>query len=124
MRTARCKVRAAREIDYATSRVSRMCGALRLLIAARAVHPKNFGMVGRPVSRVTLPVSCANPAHLLCRVLEEARPVLETTSLTGKTAAARAAAAEALAVLAFVGGEDPAAIDSIMSHLGGLWKGM
>lgn len=58
-----------------------------------------------------------------CRVFDEARPILEKVSRTGKTAAAKAAAAEALAVLAFVGGEDPGSIDSIMTHLTGLWKG-
>jgi hypothetical protein len=43
--------------------------------------------------------------------------------MTGKTVAARAMAAEVLAMLTFVGGEDPFLVDSVMTHLAGLWKG-
>ena len=59
---------------------------------------------------------------LLCRLLGEARPVLEPASSTGKLPALRAAAAEALALLAFVGSEDPDVTDGAMQHLSGLWS--
>ncbi len=57
----------------------------------------------------------------MARLLEEARPVLEPAALSGKIPALRAAAAEALSLLAFVGSEDPAATDALMRHLAGLW---
>ncbi len=57
------------------------------------------------------------------RLLEEAQPVLEKASTGGKGVALRAMAAEALAMMAFVGVEDPSVLDAVMVHLAGLWKG-
>lgn len=44
-------------------------------------------------------------------------------STAGKSAPLKASALDALAMMAFVGPEDPTVLEGIMSHQAGLWKG-
>ena len=59
----------------------------------------------------------------LCRLLQEGRGLLETVSASGKTPAVKAAAADALAVLTFVGSEHPSDTLEVVQRLQSLWKG-
>ena len=59
----------------------------------------------------------------LCRLLQEGRGLLETASASGKTPAVKAAAADALAVLTFVGSEHPSDTLEVVQRLQSLWKG-
>ena len=56
-------------------------------------------------------------------MLQEGRGLLETASVSGKTPAVKAAAADALAVLTFVGSEHPSDTLEVVQHLQSLWKG-
>lgn len=49
--------------------------------------------------------------------------MLVQASIVGKSAPLKASALDALAIMAFVGAEDPTILDGIMSHQAGLWKG-
>ena len=59
----------------------------------------------------------------VCRLLQEGRCLLEKASVSGKTPSVKAAAAEALAVSAFVGSEHPSDTLEVAQHLQSLWKG-
>lgn len=76
-------------------------------------------------SSTTWPTTVALVLALLlsCRLLEEAQPVLERASTSGKGVQLKAMAVEALSLMVFVGVEDPAVLDSAMTHMMGLWKG-
>ena len=56
-------------------------------------------------------------------MLQEGRSLLEKASASGKTPSVKAAAAEAFAVLAFVGSEHPSDTMEVVQHLQSLWKG-
>ncbi|CAL8465178.1 g4713 [Coccomyxa elongata] len=58
------------------------------------------------------------------RLLEEAQPILERASTAGKGVQLKAIAVEALSMMVFVGVEDPTVLDSAMTHMMGLWKGV
>lgn len=55
--------------------------------------------------------------------MQEGRSLLETASVSGKTPSIKAGAAEAVAVLAFVGSEHPSDTLEVVQHLQNLWKG-
>ena len=71
----------------------------------------------------TLEHACRPEGAPWCRLLQEGRSLLETASMSGKTPSVKAAAAEALAVLAFVGSEHPSDSLEVAQHLQSLWKG-
>lgn len=56
------------------------------------------------------------------RVFSEARPALTKATAGGKAAGTRAAAAEALAMLAFIAAEEPDDVDGVLALLAGLWR--
>ncbi len=62
-------------------------------------------------------------SYTCCRLLHEGRGLLETTSVSGKTPSIKASAAEAVAVMAFVGSEHPGDTLEVVQHLQSLWKG-
>ena len=67
--------------------------------------------------------ACQPEGAFPCRLLQEGRSLLETASVSGKTPSVKVAAAEALAVLAFVGSEHPSDTLEVAQHLQSLWKG-
>ncbi len=55
-------------------------------------------------------------------MFSEARPALTKAMAGGKVAGTRAAAAEALAMLAFIAAEEPDDVDGVLALLAGLWR--
>ncbi|EIE23324.1 hypothetical protein COCSUDRAFT_63675 [Coccomyxa subellipsoidea C-169] len=92
-------------------------------LAIRSVRyggPVEAALAARVLGLLSLTLGAGDDSE---RLLEEAQPVLEKASTGGKGVALRAMAAEALAMMAFVGVEDPSVLDAVMVHLAGLWKG-